>query len=327
MGRIEDVVSRVARATALPCRQTFDHYRLGNIIDVWVREFVLNDAGAIGAHIAAKVKGESLQQLTERSGNTFGNFLAKNPMVTFVDAEPTGKRWNSTDHCGYWNGRHWPWWVYSLQRVAEFGAVARPALMRAFDAYFHHRDCANTRAPARRLNRLAGSALWMAVHVRTGDFVANRGNKTKWIEPKSIAAAAKAHFVQAPAWIAICGGGRNFTMSDADSVVMLAARSDRLIQHIRAAFSVAFPAARVELIDETSPDADFYLIVTAPMLVTAAGSYALAASLASQGQRLTPALRNLNFVDKGWEKTERQAVVPGEWRWRTYVGKTAYIPS
>ena len=108
---------------------------------------------------------------------------------------------------------------------------------------------------------------------------------------------------------------------------LLATWSDQLIRRIQAAFSAAFPATRIELIDEASPDADFYLLATAPMLVTAAGSYALTASLAGRGQRLTPALRNLNFVNKGWEKTERQAVVPGDWRWRTYVGTSARIPS
>ena len=62
------------------------------------------------------------------------------------------------------------------------------------------------------------------------------------------------------------------------------------------------------------------------MLVTAGGSYALAAALVSRGQRLTPALHNLNFVNRGWEKTKRQSVLPGDSRWRTYVGEMALVP-
>ena len=81
------VDQRVDRASlASPCqhgheRQAFDHYRLGNIIDVWTREFVLNNAPSI----AAGLRAESVQTITKHSSNTFGNFLAKNPMATFLE--------------------------------------------------------------------------------------------------------------------------------------------------------------------------------------------------------------------------------------------------
>ena len=125
--------------------------------------------------------------------------------------------------------------------------------------------------------------------------------------------------------IAICGGGRTFTFTllgrtftqaERESVGV---RSDELAMRIHAAFSAAFSRARVDLIDEVSPDADFYLLATAPMLVTAAGSYALAASLVSRDQRLTRALKNVNFVHKGWTKTTGRRVVPGDSRcWQIY---------
>ena len=332
-----------------PCRGStdgqpeFSGYRLGNLVDIWVREFVLSDAGETGARFAARLQANSgagsLRALTNSSRGTFGNYLARHPMATFVTSAER-RAWNSSDHCGRWKGTEayrFPWWVYKLKTVAEYGVIARPALMRAFGAYFRHHACAarvTDRAVAARANHT-----WMAVHVRLGDFATNRGNKTEWIEPGSMAAAAKARFVQVPDSIAIVGGGRThgrtFTVksgenpsagSDANSRSEMGARSDRLRRRIRAAFEGAFPRARVELIEEVSPDADFHLLATAPMLVTAGGSYALAAALVSRGQRLTPALHNLNFVNRGWEKTKRQSVLPGDSRWRTYVGEMALVP-
>ena len=299
-------------------------------MDIWVREFVLSDAGETGARIAARLQANSragsLRALTNSSRGTFGNYLARHPMATFVTSAER-RAWNSSDHCGRWKGTEahvFPWWVYSLKTVAEYGVIARPALMRAFGAYFRHHACAarlTDRAVAARANHT-----WMAVHVRLGDFATNRGNKTEWIEPESMAAAAKAHFVQVPDSIVIFGGGRT-AGSDANSRSEMGARSDRLRRRIHAAFEGAFPRARVELIEEVSPDADFHLLATAPMLVTASGSYALAAALVSRGQRLTPALHNLNFVHRGWEKTwKRQSVLPGDSRWRTYVGEMALVP-
>jgi len=84
---------------------------------------------------------------------------------------------------------------------------------------------------------------------------------------------------------------------------------------LEAALKAALPRARILRRPPASVDADFYRMVHAPLLLTAAGSFAVSAAAAAFGREVwTPAAQNLNFPHLGQRSPERLAD-----NWRTYA--------
>ena len=85
-------------------------------------------------------------------------------------------------------------------------------------------------------------------------------------------------------------------------------------QELEAALKRAAPQATLVRRTPVSIDADWFRLAHAPMLVTAAGSFAVTAAIASHARHIrTPAAENLNFPDRATRTPE--AMAPN---WRTY---------
>ena len=83
---------------------------------------------------------------------------------------------------------------------------------------------------------------------------------------------------------------------------------------LEAAIRRVAPQAKIVRPKAVSTDADWFRLAHAPMLVTAAGSFAVTAAIASHGTRVrTPAAENLNFPDRA--TVEPEVMAPN---WRTY---------
>ena len=88
-----------------------------------------------------------------------------------------------------------------------------------------------------------------------------------------------------------------------------------LSSRLDTALAAASPNAKIVHRAAGSVDADFYRMVHAPLLVTAAGSFAVAAAVAGHGRAIrTPASDNLNFPHLYTRAEETMAD-----NWRTYA--------
>lgn len=98
----------------------------------------------------------------------------------------------------------------------------------------------------------------------------------------------------------------------AQALSMAAAVQERLDAALRA----AVPSARlVRPQQQRSIDADWFRMAHAPLLVTAAGSFAVSAAIASHARHVrTPAAANLNFPNREGRREEALAD-----NWRTYA--------
>ena len=85
---------------------------------------------------------------------------------------------------------------------------------------------------------------------------------------------------------------------------------------VSASVPVPVPApAPVTPAPTTSIDGDWFRIALAPLLITAAGSFAVTAAIAGHGRQVrTPAAGNLNFPDR--EVRAEEELAPN---WRTYA--------
>ena len=79
--------------------------------------------------------------------------------------------------------------------------------------------------------------------------------------------------------------------------------SDRARDELYAALRKALPLAILVRAPARSADEDFYRMVHAPLLLTAAGSYAIAAAIAAYGKVRTPASKN-------WRHPEGEQLPP-----------------
>ena len=163
---------------------------------------------------------------------------------------------------------------------------------------------------------------------RLGDYI----GLGQCISVESVAAAAK-HLARHVNTIEIMDGGQTaFWLNNGE-----ATRPDTAVQgsytqndtmqwsrvlskRLRAALRAALPNARmVHRSGNTSVDADFYHMVFAPMLLTAAGSFAAAAAAASHGHHvLTPASKELNFPHLGQLQARRFGAAVDNWHLYPY---------
>lgn len=95
------------------------------------------------------------------------------------------------------------------------------------------------------------------------------------------------------------------------------------VSRLRSALKAALPNARHVSglsppgASHVSTDRDFYRMVHAPLLLTAGGSYAIAAAIASYAREVrTPAARDLLHLTKGQSRPESIGTA-----WRTYAFK------
>ena len=127
------------------------------------------------------------------------------------------------------------------------------------------------------------------------------------IHPRSVAAAAAA---LDPSVVEVLEGGVSHEAT-ADDVRTSESLRRLLLTELRR----ALPRARVLSAPPRPADVDFLRLARAPMLVTAGGSYAIAAAVASSSEHVrTPAAVDTNFPQRGAEPV--RVVRPG---WVTYA--------
>lgn len=152
-------------------------------------------------------------------------------------------------------------------------------------------------APSLATSSFEGGERHLVIHYRLGDFVGGsyHGVQKKLISLDSVASAAKE---LAPLVIEIMDGGiRHADGVKAGSNLFraLVNRSQCLHGLLVSKLRDALPLVRFATVpNETSSDADFYRMANAPMLLTATGSFAIAAAVASRGSVVrTPAVDDL----------------------------------
>lgn len=144
------------------------------------------------------------------------------------------------------------------------------------------------------------------LHYRLGDFI----HLGQVVSPRSVARAC-AELEPLPNVVEVVGGGSQHGASPEDK-----AAAGRLLARLTAELRRALGAGcRVLLAPNRPSDVDFARLALAPILVTAGGSFAIGAALASNSSAVrTPAARNTNFPQLAVEPP--RIVRPG---WSTFV--------
>jgi len=207
--------------------------------------------------------------MVARNQETFGNFLATE---TPSDC-PSHLR---EDNKFIENATEW-WWCYFYDNHRSIYPHFTNSLRDAITKY------GKIKPPT--------TPHTLVIHLRVGDFLRLQGTLDVH------------HLVQAidllkstPDTVEIMNGGARF---NCDSKTFT--ESNELIQKLLEMVSNKLPEANVKIIESDNADDDFFRMVNAPMLITGAGSYAVIAAAANRGQRLTPALKNMNFTHFGTE--------------------------
>lgn len=248
-------------------------YRLGNIIDAWY-----------GQRHVPRRKACSFDFMTHRNHETFGKFLAAHePIALVADVQMESK------FCG--DARSW-WWCYDYANYKAVFPYFNQSIRHAISSFEPFGSL-----PA------ASTADTCVVHFRVGDFI-----NESVMHVSDLVEAATALLPRKPDKFEILNGGRHFR-----STAAIKQKSDAVLSALATGLQDAFPDATVEKIQSDNADADFYRMVTAPMLLTGPGSFAICAAAANKNYRLTPALANLNFPKRG--TIEPQCVYED---WHTY---------
>jgi hypothetical protein len=136
------------------------------------------------------------------------------------------------------------------------------------------------------------------VHVRVGDFV---GERT--ILPVDEIVTATDNLPRIPTRIDILNGGIGHNKPSQD----LIEKSNSILDELERKLKDKYPIATVTRIQDTTPDADFWRMVNAPMLLTGHGSFATMACAANENFRLSSGVsiynkdvRNVGRVYENW---------------------------
>lgn len=237
-------------------------YRLGNIIDAWYAS----------KHVKER-KACQLAHIT-RCGNNFGSFLYK------FDPEVLTKNLiyeNST----FLRDSHKWWWSYNYDCYKEVYPNFNISIRNAIKAYYGQNI----------YNSYDGENVCV-VHFRTGDFLKHK----EILDYNKLVNAVK-KFKKCPTEFQVLHGGMNhndfkksFTPED---------ESMKLLNDLTQCLKKSYPKSKVNFVNCAHADVDFIRMVTAPMLLTGHGSFAVIAAAANMNERLTPAFKNLNFAHSG----------------------------
>lgn len=251
-------------------------YRLGNILDAWYAEALI---GGTPRNV------ESLALLTSGHPGTFGHYLARTPPRHIQQLSPD----LVTRLAEYW-------WIYDYALIRKMQPWFGRSLREAMGAYF-----------GSPLPTPAGDTC--VIHFRVGDVFAPPWNFNS-ITLDSFAAAAH-EFSRTPCRFEILSGGLHHLTTDA-----LQQKSRRVLALLENALRERFPRAQVELrLDRRSADEDFRTMCAAPMLLAGMGSFAAAAAIANQGERLTPAVKYLLLAEESDQTVQAGHIYE---RWFTF---------
>ena len=248
--------------------------RIGNLVDAWY-------FGSLGS----KQRQKEFNLIQKKCGNkSFGsylrldfslrNHLGSSTLSNLV--ESSDKFWASYDYANI------------IQCIHEYHSALR-AQMYTF-------------ATLHRPELLVPASYDCVIHFRIGDFL----KLGLLIDPESVVEAC---VPMLPSYIGIMDGGMTHNTNEKIR------RSSLKIKHdLKEMLKTRLPNAKVEDCTAGDVDSDFFTCANAPMLVTAGGSFAICAAVASEGQVRTPACKNINFCNEGSRSI--QEIRPG---WITFA--------
>lgn len=255
-------------------------YRLGNIIDAWYAE----------ALVGKKPRGiEALSILAGNHPDSFGGYLLRNP-PRYTQRLSAATEARLLEY----------WWIYDYGLIRELSPGFALSLRDAVTQYFGRRDDAHDDGTC-------------VVHYRIGDIFAPMWNFGV-VTVESLASAVS-RFSRVPSRFDILPSGINHG-TDAP----LRQKSNQLLEGLASVLRARYPKASVNLsLEPGGADAQFFTLVSAPMLLAATGSYATAAAIANPNERLTPAVRYLLMADKSDEQVRESRILENWWTYPVQV--------
>jgi len=295
MIRNDEVKTMTCKGIAVPKLSESDfgrNYRLGNLLDRWwVQQYEGKDFIFNLSHSDRKRMVAEAVQLFRKLGRqapqcSFGNFLLTNPPsrpTTTVAQTPVFWARFSRPWSVYFR---FPWWLYFYDVSTEAQIEFRQSLREALKQF---------EAQTGAVVPVYASSICV-VHYRLGDV----------LEPKYGTLSPSCMARELYQWAILKNlniqefhvlGGGNILHNTADQVHI--AISQQMLLQFCTTVQKFFPNARVYIDVSGQPDEDFIKMVSAPMLFTSHGSFAMAALLANTGQKASPACSNLNFPGLG----------------------------
>eukprot|EP00277_Geminigera_cryophila_P016222 CAMPEP_0179444554 /NCGR_PEP_ID=MMETSP0799-20121207/27990_1 /TAXON_ID=46947 /ORGANISM="Geminigera cryophila, Strain CCMP2564" /LENGTH=403 /DNA_ID=CAMNT_0021231693 /DNA_START=143 /DNA_END=1352 /DNA_ORIENTATION=- len=248
------------------------NYRLGNLLDRWWvqqyegKDFILNrsySAWAKGVGTAA----QEFRHLGRKSPQcSFGNFLLTHP-----PSQPTTTIAKTQKN--FPGRKGFKWWMYSYAVSSdvqiEFGQSLREAL-KEFEVQ------TGTVVP------MYNSPICV-VHYRLGDVL--RTTRYGTLSPSSMGREIYRWAILKNLTIKefhVLGSGNTIHNTNDQTTIAI---SQQMLLQFCTTVQTFFPNARVYIDVSGQPDEDFIKMVSAPMLFTSHGSFAMAALLANTGQK------------------------------------------
>lgn len=256
--------------SVLPKIVDFQGYRLGNIIDKWW-SYRVNFGGPLHSKYA-----KEFQEIKQAGcpHNSFGDFLWQ-----FRNRNLKGPKkdlWG-TDY----EDIAMAFWVYNFDAIAFILPAIRAELKEAIRQYVKESGFTMpTFAPHT-----------CVVHYRIGDFLS-----VGVLDPLSMADALKEwvvqHGLKVVRFHVLASGAVAHSLNPSQ-----ARKSASILEVFTSRLSQYFDEVAIHIDNQGSPDDDWFKMVTAPMLFTSHGSYAVSAALVSDGIRASPATEWLDSPD------------------------------
>ena len=216
------------------------------------------------AHVAVR-NACNFTSMTRENTGTFGKFLVDFPPTHLV---PDPSRLFLEDAANWW-------WTYDYDNHVSVYPYFTDSLRAALAAYFG--------------DGVPVEANTCVIHYRVGDFL-----KEKTTLSVECLVAAIDKFENTPTRFEILNGGAKFRATPE-----LEQMSHDVLSTLKVLLQEKYPSASIILIESDNADADFMRMVNAPMLLTGPGSFAVMAAAANRNERLTPAIKNINFPCSG----------------------------
>lgn len=198
---------------------------------------------------------EPLEPMSTPHKNTFGEYIYNKKPSHMLDSA-TRDALIASNHTNWWD---------SMDRYKQIYPQFNNSLREAIKSYTGWEKC--TMGPDT-----------CVIHVRIGDFI---GHRT--ILPIDDVVKATDELPRIPKRIEILNGGIGHNNPSAESI----AKSIETMDELERKLKDKWPNAEVVRIKDTTPDADFWRMVNAPMLVTGHGSFATMACAANENFRIS----------------------------------------
>jgi len=221
-----------------------------------------------GQYYPGSTKRKELGDMIRTSPDTFGSFVASHePLYLSRPMPPEFIRDNSEF-----------WWSYFYDNVRSVYPFFNTSLRILYDEYRNENPEYKITVPPRTC----------VIHLRVGDFLTTDHGLLNIDDMVD----AVSRFSTIPERFEIMNGGKRHNSNDSSE-------SDRLLRTLSEKIRFRYPETTVSFIDQHDADLDFFRMTEAPMLLTGPGSFAIMAAILNRNERLTPALANLNFPQKG----------------------------